>query len=51
MKKTTLPIITTTQPTAIRKAVRAMGAGTLLKPTKPKRLSTLDLKISLKYRR
>lgn len=51
MKKTNLPRAIIPQQVSIRKAVRAIGSSALSKPTKPKRITILDLNISLKYRR
>ncbi|MYN09840.1 hypothetical protein [Pseudoduganella aquatica] len=51
MKKTNLPLTIIPQQIAIHKAVRAIGSSARGKPTKPKRITTLDLNISLKYRR
>lgn len=51
MKKTNRPLATVPQQVVIRKAVRAIGFSALSKPTKSKRITKLDLNISLKYRR
>jgi len=51
MKKTNLPLATIPQKIATYKAVRMIGSSPLGQPIKPKRITTLDLNISLKYRR